>query len=175
MYWHLPNYTLSKILQAKHTGTIDTGTRFYVVWKWAYGDAKVPADEAFKLAQGLGFSTEQMWDRTGVLVKSGENVQATPVEKRMKVKGLGEPAADKTPASIIDVLHRLCALRDKADTSGMAQFLARSGHAKNNNLWAVAQAISEILPDGNKEKQLMQGLLNQREQLAELTSGQLPY
>ncbi len=157
------NYTLSKILQAKHTGTIDPGTRFYVVWKWAYGDAKVPADEAFKLAQGLGFSTEQMWDRTGVLVKSGENVQATPVEKRMKVKGLGEPAADKTPASIIDVLHRLCALRDKADTSGMAQFLARSGHAKNNNLWAVAQAISEILPDGNKEKQLMQGLLNTNE------------
>src|SRR5262249_57666858 len=55
-------------------------------------------------------------------------------------------------------------------TAGMAQFLARSGHAKNNNLWAVAQAVSEILPDGNKEKQLMQGLLNQREQLAELRS-----
>jgi hypothetical protein len=31
----------------------------------------------------------------------------------------------------------------------------------------VAQAVSEILPDGDKEKQLMQGLLNQREQLAE--------
>jgi hypothetical protein len=29
------------------------------------------------------------------------------------------------------------------------------------------QAVSEILPDGNKEKQLVQGLLNQKEQLAE--------
>jgi hypothetical protein len=29
----------------------------------------------------------------------------------------------------------------------------------------VAQAVREILPDGDKEKQLMQGLLNQRDQL----------
>jgi hypothetical protein len=31
------------------------------------------------------------------------------------------------------------------------------------------QAISEILPDGDKEKQLVQGLLNQREGLEEAT------
>jgi hypothetical protein len=29
----------------------------------------------------------------------------------------------------------------------------------------VAQAVSEILPEGDKEKQLMQGLLNQRDQV----------
>ena len=110
-----------------------------------------------------------MWDRTGVLVKSSENVQVVPVEKRMKLRGLGEPAADNTPSSLIDVLHRLCAFRDKGDTEGMAQFLGRSGHQKNANLWVVAQAVSEILPDGNKEKQLMQGLLNQREQVEEMT------
>ena len=48
---------------------------------------------------------------------------------------------------------------------GMAEFLARSGQAKNSTLWLVAQAVSEILTDGEKEKQLMQGLLNQREKL----------
>lgn len=51
----------------------------------------------------------------------------------------------------------------------MAQFLGRSGQANNPTLWLVAQAISEILPDGEKEKQLMQGLLNQREGLEEAT------
>jgi hypothetical protein len=49
----------------------------------------------------------------------------------------------------------------------MAEFLTRSGQAQNPALWLVAQAVSEILPDGDKEKQLMQGLLNQKEQLAE--------
>jgi hypothetical protein len=99
----------------------------------------------------------------------GENVQCVPVEKRIKVKDLGEPAADGTPASLIDVLHRMCAFRDKGDSAGMAQFLGQSGQARNPALWLVAQAVSEILPDGEKEKQLLQGLLNQQEGLEEAT------
>jgi adenine-specific DNA methylase len=161
------NYALAKILKTTQTANIDSESRFYVVWKWSYGDAKVPADESFKLAQALGMSTEIMWDRTGVLEKSGENVQAVPVAKRMKVKGLGEPESSIAPASLIDVLHRMCVFREKGDTQGMSEFLTRSGQAQNPALWLVAQAVSEILPDGDKEKQLMQGLLNQKEQLAE--------
>lgn len=161
------NYALSKILKTTHTSDIDPESRFYVVWKWSYADAKVPADEAFKLAQALGMSTDLMWDRTGVLEKAGENVAAVTVEKRKKIKDLGEPGPNGVPASLIDVLHRLCAYREKNDTNGMAEFLARSGQAQNPSLWLVAQAVSEILPDGDKEKQLMQGLLNQKDQLDE--------
>ena len=156
-------YALAKIMKTGKTGAIDAETLFYVVWRWSYGGGKVPADEAFKLAQALRLETDTMWDRTGVLEKAGENVLAMPIENRTRVKDLGEPQADGRPASVIDALHRLCALRDKGDTAGMAEFLARSGHARNETLWVVAQAISEILPDGDKEKQLMQGLLNQRE------------
>jgi adenine-specific DNA methylase len=159
------SYALAKILKTTHTGIIDPESRFYVVWKWSYADAKVPADESFKLSQALGLNSETLWDSTGVLEKSGENVQATPVAKRIKVKTLGEPAADGAPASVIDVLHRMCAFREKGDTQGMAEFLGRSGHANNHSLWLIAQAVSEILSDGDKEKQLMQGLLNQKEGL----------
>ena len=70
-----------------------------------------------------------------------------------------------SPPSLIDVLHSTCAFREKGVSGGMAEFLARSGQGKNTTLWLVAQAVSEILPDGEKEKQLMQGLLNQREKL----------
>jgi adenine-specific DNA methylase len=160
-------YALNKIMKTTHTATIDAQSQFYVIWKWSYGEAKVPADEAFKLAQALGMVTETMWDRTGVLEKSGENVQAVGIAKRMKVRNLGEPTSDTTPASLIDVLHRLCVFRDKNDTEGMTEFLGRSGQGRNPNLWLLAQAVSEILPDGDKEKQLMQGLLNQRDQLEE--------
>jgi hypothetical protein len=161
------SYALNKIMKTSQTANIDPESRFYVIWKWSYGDAKVPADDSFKLAQALGMDTAIMWDRTGVLEKSGENVLAVPVAKRMKLKDLGEPNADGTPASMIDVLHRLCVFRDKGDGEGMAEFLGRSGQGRNPNLWLVAQAVSEILPDGEKEKQLMQGLLNQRDQLEE--------
>ena len=80
------NYALAKILKTTNTANIDPESRFYVVWKWSYGDAKVPADESFKLAQALGMDTGLMWDRTGILEKSGENVLAMPVAKRMKIK-----------------------------------------------------------------------------------------
>ena len=159
------NYALAKIMKTTHTASIDPESRFYVVWKWSYGNAKVPADESFKLSQALGIATEMIWDRTGLLEKAGENVAALPVAKRMKINDLGEPNTNGTPASLIDVLHRLCVFRDKSDATGMAEFLARSGQAQNAALWLVAQAVSEILPDGEKEKQLMQGLLNQKEQL----------
>ena len=161
------NYALTKILKTTHAANIDAETRFYVVWKWSYAGEKVPADEAFKLAQALGMDTNIMWDRTGVLEKSGENVAAVSVEKRKKIKDLGESGPTGTPASLIDVLHRLCSFREKGDTPGMGEFLARSGQAQNPSLWLVAQAVSEILPDGDKEKQLMQGLLNQKDQLDE--------
>lgn len=124
-----------------------------------------PADESFKLAQALGMDTEIMWHRTGVLDKSGENVQAVPVAKRTKIKDLGEPNADNSPASLIDVLHCMCICRNKGDTTGMAEFFASSGQGKNPTLWLVAQAVSEFLPDGDKVIQLMQGLLNRREKL----------
>jgi len=163
------NYALTKILKTSQTGTIDPESRFYVVWKWSYSDARVPADESFKLAQALGMDTNLLWDKTGVLEKSGENVQAMPISKRTKIKNLREPSATGAPASLIDVLHRMCAFREKGDAQGMAQFLNRSGHANNHSLWLIAQAVSEILPDGDKEKQLMQGLLNQKEGLVEAT------
>ena len=163
------NYALSKILKTTHTASIDPESRFYVVWKWSYGDAKVPADEAFKLAQALGMDTESCGTAPASLRSRARTWRPCPVEKRRKIKDLGEPNPTGSPASLIDVLHRMCAFREKGDTTGMVEFLGRSGQAKNPALWLVAQAVSEILPDGDKEKQLMQGLLNQKEGLAEAT------
>ena len=85
----------------------------------------------------------------------------------MSIGNLGEPEADGSPGSVIDALHRMCSYRDKGDTIALTEFLSRSGHGRNETLWLVAQAISEILPDGDKEKQLLQGLLNQRDGIME--------
>ena len=96
--------------------------------------AKVPADESFKLSQALGFDTASLWDRTGVLEKSGENVQASAI--RQTNQGQESGRADRrryTPASLVDALHRMCAFREKGDTQGMGEFLGRSGHANNSS------------------------------------------
>jgi hypothetical protein len=81
------------------------------------------------------------------------------VANRMRVKDLGEPNVDGSPATLINRLHRCRAFRD---VGGLSQYLARSGHTRNEKLWIVAHALSEVLPGGDKEQQLLQGLLKQR-------------
>ena len=144
-------------------------------WKCSYADGKMATDEAFKLAQALGIDTEEMWDRTGVLEKHGQNVQTLTVAKRMRINDLGEPLGWVGQASglsidgrdarppLIDTLHRCCAFRDKGDVGGLSEYLARSRDGRNEKLRTIARAISEVLPDGEKEKPLVQGLLNQRD------------
>jgi len=66
--------------------------------------------------------------------------------------------------SLMDVLDLLGALRDKGESEDMAEFL-RDGQGRKSNLWLVAQAVSAILPGGDREKQPMQGPPKQRDQL----------
>ena len=47
----------------------------------------------------------------------------------------------------------------------LSECLARTAHGRNEKPWTVTQAISEVLPDDDKEKQLLQGLLNQRDKI----------
>lgn len=97
-------------------------------------------------------------------------MQALTVAKRMRINDLGEPNVDGSPVTLIDTLHRCCTFHDKADTGGLSEYLARSGHGRNEKLWTVALAVSEVLHDGDKEKQLLQGLLNQRDKIDEAMS-----
>lgn len=41
--------------------------------------------------------------------------------------------------------------------------LEETGNLNNNAFWQVAQAISEVLPEGDKEKQMLQGFLYGRD------------
>jgi len=41
----------------------------------------------------------------------------------------------------------------------LAELLEESGYGQTEVFWQVAQAISEVLPRGDKEKQLLQGFL----------------
>ena len=163
------NYALAKIMKTTHTANIDPESRFYVVWKWSYGDAKVPADESFKMAQALGMDTETHVGPHGRVGEVGRERGRRARGQAHEGQGPGRPGR-RRHAGQPDrrACTALCAFREKGDTTGMAEFLGHSGQGQNSTLWVLAQAISEILPDGDKEKQLMQGLLNQKDQLEQV-------
>lgn len=59
---------------------------------------------------------------------------------------------------MIEALHRAVALWAANRTAELQEHLAET-YGANEVFWQVAQAISEVLPDGDKEKQALQGLL----------------
>ena len=68
-------------------------------------------------------------------------------------------------ARLIDTLHRCSAFPRRGRQRWTSGYLGRSDHGHNKKLWTVAQAISEVLPDGHQEEKRSQGLLNQQDKV----------
>ena len=64
---------------------------------------------------------------------------------------------------MVDVLHACLLHWEKNDKKAIAALLEEHGYLKNDTFWRVAQAISEVLPEGDKEKQMLQGFLYGKE------------
>jgi hypothetical protein len=59
---------------------------------------------------------------------------------------------------MIDVLHRCLLLWKRDERKAIGELLMGTCYGRAV-FWQVAQAISEVLPEGNKERQLLQGFL----------------
>ena len=154
------DYAVHQILHDGFAGEITDITRFYVLWRWNYGAAKVPFDEARKLAQSCGIDLANEWNRQRFIKKEKEFIRVLgPQERRLDEL--------RNSAELIDVLHGVLLLWEKSNRSEMVNLLQKSGYGKGEVFYRVAQAISETLPIENKEKKLLDGFLAGRERLRE--------
>ncbi len=148
-------FALKRILGEADLGGVDKETCFYLLWRWTFNSAPVHFDEARKLAQAEGVELSTMWDGRGLVKKEKEMIHVLgPHERGGKIE---------KPVSQIDVLHRACYLWEKNQVKELTDLLTLTGNLKNERFWQIAQALAEILPGGDKEKQLLQGLLYGRE------------
>lgn len=150
-------YALSRILKNVLLGGIDPDTRFYLLWRWAYNGAKIPFDEARKLANAVGVELTQQWDK-GVIKKDKEYIQVLgPKERGVKFM------EKENHSAMIDVLHVCLLWWEKNQRKKINNLLQTSGHIHNNAFWQISQSISDVLPPGDKEKQMLQGFLYGKE------------
>ena len=153
------DYAVKQVLRNGIAGDIDPMTRFYVLWRWAYGEERLDFDDARKLAQGVGIKLEQEWDK-GFVEKENEFIDLLGPEDRVANELEGSTA-------LIDVLHQALLLWKGGKNEQMLKVLNDSGFGKSNVFYRVAQAISESLPSGSKEKQLLEGFLQGRQRISE--------
>ena len=161
------DYAVRQILHNGFAGEISDLTRFYVLWRWEYGEARVDFDEARKLAQSCGVDLAQEWNRKGFIVKEKAFIRVFGPQSR-KMDDLDDGV------ELIDVLHHVLLLWEKSQRDDMIRVLAQSGYGDSEAFYRVAQAISETLPIESREKKLLDGFLAGRERIrGEMRQGRL--
>jgi adenine-specific DNA methylase len=153
-------YALQRVLKRADLGGVDAETRFYLLWRWTFGNAKVHFDDAIKLSRPMGVELTQLWDGGSLVKKEKEFIRVLSPQERTK-----DPHFLKKTkfTSMIDVLHYVLVLWERGEREKIKEVLNETGYAGNEVFWQTAQAISEILPQGDKEKQLLQGFLYGKE------------
>ncbi len=148
-------FALKRILQSAQLGGLDAPTRFYLLYRWTYNHARVLFDEVRKLAQGIGVELATLWGEGGLVEKQKEYIRLPlPLERARSRNFAGKTRFD----TLIDALHYAVWLWEQNEPKRLKEHLGLT-YGDNEIFWQVAQAIAEVLPDGDKEKQLLQGLL----------------
>jgi adenine-specific DNA methylase len=162
------DYAVRQILHNGFSEEISDLTRFYVLYRWNYGGVKVPFDEARKLAQSCSIDLASEWNRPGFIQKDKEFVKVLGPHERSFSKrqeeGFGG-SIQSNHAELVDVLHQVLLFWEKGNRDRMVRLLQDSGYGERESFFRVAQAISETLPNENKEKKLLDGFLAGRERL----------
>jgi len=153
-------FALERVLKGADLGGVDAGTRFYLLWRWTFGNAKVHFDDAIKLSRPMGVELTTLWEKGELIKKEKEFVRVLDSKERAK-----DPAFMKKTkfTSMIDVLHYVTILWERGEREKIKEILDETGYARNEIFWQTAQAISEVLPEGDKERQLLQGFLYGKE------------
>jgi len=159
-------YALSKILNNPKLDDIDLTTRFYILWRWTYDSTIISFDGARLLAQAVGFELEDNWTN-GIIKKEGENISVLDAHGRG-----GQFLTRGKFQNMIDILHASLLFWENNNRIELSKLLKDAGYLNNNTFWQVAQSISEVLSEGEKEKQMIQGFIYGKDSYG--TDGEVP-
>jgi len=153
------DYAVHQILHNGIASELSPLTRFYILFRWAFGESKVEFDEARKLAQSVGIDLAKEWNK-GFIKKEKEFIKILGPQDR-NFKEL------ENSTELIDVLHKVLLLWKDGSKEEMKKVLQETGFGSQEYFYKIAQAISETLPKESKEKKLLDGFLLGKEKLKE--------
>lgn len=154
------DYAVHQILHNGFAGEISNLTRFYVLYRWSYGEAKLHFDEARKLSTSANVALEKEWNRPGFIKKEKEFIRVLGPQDR-KFEDF------RNSSELVDVLHAVLLLWEKGRRNEIVALLEKSGYGKSDAFYRIAQTISETLLNESKEKKLLDGFLPGKMRLQE--------
>lgn len=156
------DYAVHKILQNGYSGELSELTRFYVLYRWQYEEAKILFDEARKLATSVGIDISLYWNKS-FIKKEKEYISLLGPHQR-KIEEV------ENSNELIDVLHHVVLLWEKNRMEEIIEHLKTTGYGTSDLFYRVAQAIAQTLDITSKEKKLLEGFLNSKERILKYLS-----
>jgi putative DNA methylase len=124
--------------------SLDTASRFYVLWRYTYGAADLDAGEAIIFANGTHVELDGQHGLTGgnhaLVEKKKAKYRLRDFAERGEDENLGLAADNGQPAPLVDALHRTLWLMEKRPTE-LSKFL-RDAQPNREALRLVAQALA---------------------------------
>jgi adenine-specific DNA methylase len=144
------NYAIKKVLNSEFSDQISQMTRFYILWRWAYGEAPIIFDDARKITQTIGIDLEHEWNK-GFIIKDDKYIRILgPHERNENIANSHE---------LIDILHLALLLWKNKKKDSLEKLLKEKGYDKSDMFKRVGQAISQSLPKESTEKKWLDGFL----------------
>jgi putative DNA methylase len=135
---------------------LDEPTRFYVLYRWAYGGEDVSFDEANKLAKSVGAELDALVTQHHLVTRRGDAVQLPTYAERLRqevcLRSLQKALEDGVLAQLpeIDQVHLALYLWRKGQVEALADLLGQTGVlSEDHPLWRTAQALLEIEQEQN--------------------------
>jgi len=153
-------HAMRRLLGPDSLDALDAESLFYLTWRWAYLTTAIPADEAYKLERAFDVDLSRLCGPRGFARQAGSNFTLLGPQDRKGLKLSTSP-------SLIDVLHMACQLWDAGRRRELEAVLGATGAGMEPGFWAMARALAEILPDGDRERTMLLGLTGNRDALSE--------
>ena len=151
------DFAIHQVLKNGFGGEISLMTRFYILWRWAYGETKVPFDSALKLSQSIGINLSDELNK-GFIKKENEFVIVLgPTERKLN---------EDDSFEMIDILHMSILRWKNNKREEMMTLLKNTGFGNSDVFFKIAQAISDSNP-GSNESKLLDGFLAGKSKIME--------
>lgn len=150
------DFLVRRLLRNVSSGAVDKEGQFYLTYRWTFRDSRVEYDDALRIAKAEGVNLERLAD-TDTFVK----------KTRTYVYGHGPQDRDAIDEvhNMVDAMHLACRMWEAGrEKDHIGKMLARYGYSQSPSFWQFCQAVAECLPEGNKEKQWLEGMLMSKDQ-----------
>ena len=148
------DYVLKRVLNNIQVQEIDSFSQFYLLWRWSYGQAQIPYDEARKFAQALGVELSTYWSNKNSIVVKNKNYVRLLTSTERKFTRINTELESK-----IDIAQYALSFWANNNKQEAIEILEKNHQRTKGSFWEFIQALAEILPNNDQEKRLLQEFL----------------